>query len=159
KLAKLSWPDPLPVICGFTRAIPYLPISARWAPSPFTSNNSNRKDSIMALTPRPSLKTLFTEQAKATRNRAAAGMFLSSGDAGIAVIVAAAGMDYLVIDPERSPMSVESVQKPLRAIAGYESIPVVRVPENDPHVIKQFLDLGARSLIVPMSFTPDDARK
>src|SRR5699024_10409061 len=47
----------------------------------------------------------------------------------------------------------------LRAIAGYESIPVVRVPENDTHVIKQFLDLGAQSLIVPMIFTPDDARK
>src|SRR5699024_1578210 len=42
---------------------------------------------------------------------------------------------------------------------GYESIPVVRVPENYAHVINQCLDLGAQSLIVPMIFTPDDARK
>lgn len=113
----------------------------------------------MTLTPRPSLKTLFTEQAKSTRNRAAAGMFLSSGDAGIAEIVAGAGMDYLLIDAEHSPMSLESVQNQLRTIAGYDSIPVVRVPENDTRIIKQFLDLGAQSLIVPMIFTADDARK
>ncbi|MDN6521553.1 MAG: aldolase/citrate lyase family protein, partial [Yaniella sp.] len=113
----------------------------------------------MALTPRPSFKTLFTDAAKHDRNRAAAGMFLSSGDAGIAEIVAGAGMDYLLIDAEHSPLSLESVQDQLRAIAGYDSIPVVRVPENDARIIKQHLDLGAQSLIVPMIFTVDDAAK
>ncbi|MDN5782684.1 MAG: HpcH/HpaI aldolase/citrate lyase family protein [Luteimonas sp.] len=113
----------------------------------------------MALTPRPSFKTLFTDAAKHDRHRAAAGMFLSSGDAGIAEIVAGAGMDYLLIDAEHSPLSLESVQDQLRAIAGYDSIPVVRVPENDALIIKQYLDLGAQSLIVPMIFTVDDAAK
>lgn len=113
----------------------------------------------MALTPRPSFKTLFTHEAKNARNRAAAGMFLSSGDAGIAEIAAGAGMDYLLIDAEHSPLSLESVQDQLRAIAGYDSIPVVRVPENDARIIKQYLDLGAQSLIVPMIFTVDDAAK
>ncbi|OAV61237.1 HpcH/HpaI aldolase family protein [Enteractinococcus helveticum] len=112
----------------------------------------------MALTPRPSLKTLFTSEAKTARNRAAAGMFLSSGDAGIAEIVAGAGMDYLLIDAEHSPLSLESVQAQLRAIAAYDSIPVVRIPENNTTLIKQYLDLGAQSLIIPMIFTPDDAR-
>lgn len=113
----------------------------------------------MALTPRPSFKTLFTAEAKTQRNRAAAGMFLSSGDAGIAEIVAGAGMDYLLIDAEHSPLSLESVQDQLRAIAGYEPIPVVRIPENNTTLIKQYLDLGAQSLIIPMIFTPDDARR
>lgn len=113
----------------------------------------------MALTPRPSFKTLFTETATGQRGRPAAGMFLSSGDAGIAEIIAGAGMDYLLIDAEHSPLSLESVQAQLRVIAGYDPIPVVRVPQNDATVIKQYLDLGAQSLIVPMIFTPDDARK
>lgn len=113
----------------------------------------------MALTPRPSFKTLFTDHAKTQRNRAAAGMFLSSGDAGIAEIAAGAGMDYLLIDAEHSPLSLESVQEQLRAIAGYDSIPMVRIPENNTTLIKQYLDLGAQSLLVPMIFTPDDARK
>lgn len=113
----------------------------------------------MALTPRPSFKTLFTTTATAQRGRPAAGMFLSSGDAGIAEIVAGAGMDYLLIDAEHSPLSLESVQAQLRVIAGYDPIPVVRVPQNDATVIKQYLDLGAQSLIIPMIFTPDDARQ
>ena len=113
----------------------------------------------MALTPRPSFKSLFTDEAKARRNRAAAGMFLSSGDAGIAEIAAGAGMDYLLIDAEHSPLTLESVQHQLRALAGYESIPVVRIPENNTTLIKQYLDLGAQSLVIPMIFTPDDARK
>lgn len=113
----------------------------------------------MALTPRPSFKTLFTPEAQEERNRAAAGMFLSSGDATIAEIVAGAGMDYLLIDAEHSPLSLESVQNQLRAIAGYDPIPVVRVPENDSRMIKQFLDLGAQSLVVPMIFTADDASR
>lgn len=112
----------------------------------------------MALTPRPSFKTLFTPQARTARNRAAAGMFLSSGDAGIAEIVAGAGMDYLIIDAEHSPLSLASVQHQLRAIAGYAPIPVVRLPENNTVLIKQYLDLGAQSLIIPLIFTPDDAR-
>ena len=98
----------------------------------------------MALTPRPSFKTLFTDEAKAQRNRAAAGVFLASGDAGIAEIVAGAGLDYLLIDAEHSPMNLESVQNQLRAIAGYAPIPVVRIPENNTTLIKQYLDLGAQ---------------
>src|SRR5699024_8419827 len=100
----------------------------------------------MALTPRPSFKTLFSDAAKHDRNRAAAGMFLSSGDAGIAELVAGAGMDCLPIDAARSPLRLESVQDQLRAIAGYDSIPLVRVPENDARIIKQYLVLGAQSL-------------
>src|SRR5690625_6991309 len=117
------------------KAIPSSPNSVRWAASAFSSNNpalpSPQGLSPMTLTPRPSFKTLFTDEAKSQRNRAAAGMFLSSGAAGIAEIAAGAGMDYLLIDAEHSPMSLESVQSQLRAIAGYDSIPVVRIPENN----------------------------
>src|SRR5699024_12778469 len=62
-------------------------------------------------------------------------------------------------DTAPSPTSLVSAPTQLPVIAGYESTPVVRVPENDTHLIKQFLDLGAQSLIVPMIFTPDAARK
>ncbi len=33
---------------------------------------------------------------------------------------------------------------------GYPVVPVVRPPVNDPVIIKQFLDLGVQSLIIPM---------
>ncbi|MGO1181452.1 MAG: HpcH/HpaI aldolase family protein [Micrococcaceae bacterium] len=111
----------------------------------------------LRLSPTPSLKDLFTPQARAARNRPVAGMFVSSGDSNAAEICAGAGFDYLLIDGEHSPLSLESIQAQLRTIAAYPTLSVVRVPENDARLIKQYLDLGAQSLIVPMVDTPEDA--
>jgi 4-hydroxy-2-oxoheptanedioate aldolase len=97
------------------------------------------------LAAQPSFKDLFAEA-----RRPIAGMFVCSGDAGIAEICAGAGLDYLLIDGEHGAMGLESVQSQLRAIAGYPTLAVVRVPFNDPVLIKQYLDTGAQSLIVPM---------
>lgn len=106
------------------------------------------------LYPVPSFKDLFTPDA-----RTIVGMFLDSGDAGIAEICASSGLDYLIIDAEHGPNNLESVLAQLRAINGYTAVPVVRVPANDPVIIKQVLDLGAQSLIVPMVDNADEARQ
>jgi len=82
--------------------------------------------------------------------RPCVGIFLCSGDETVAEICAGAGLDYLLIDAEHGAMGLETVQRQLRTIAAYPTIPVVRVPENDASLIKQYLDAGAQSLIVPM---------
>ncbi len=87
------------------------------------------------------------------------GMFVSSGDPTAAEICAGAGFDYLLIDGEHSPLSLEAILAQLRAIAAYPTLPVVRVPDNDEALIKQYLDLGAQSLIVPMVDSAEDARR
>lgn len=109
------------------------------------------------MTPRPSFRDLFTADAVAARNRTAAGMFISSGDPTITEICASSGMDFLLLDAEHSPLTLETVQAQLRTIAAFHPVPVVRVPANDTVLIKQYLDLGAQSLIIPMIFTPEDA--
>ncbi|MEX5234811.1 HpcH/HpaI aldolase/citrate lyase family protein [Kocuria arenosa] len=110
------------------------------------------------LEPQPSLKDLFTTTARAGRNgRPAAGMFVSSGDPSSTEICASAGLDYLLIDAEHSPLGLETVQAQLRAMAGYSVVPVVRVPALDAVLVKQFLDLGAQSLVIPMVDSAEDA--
>lgn len=94
---------------------------------------------------RPSFRSLITDS-----GRPVAGMFLCSGDAGAAEICAGSGLDYLIIDAEHGPLGLEAILAQLRAVAGYPTAAVVRVPANDPVIIKQVLDLGAQSLIVPM---------
>nr|WP_275438818.1 HpcH/HpaI aldolase/citrate lyase family protein [Micrococcus flavus] len=97
------------------------------------------------------VRDLFTPEARAARGgRPAAGMFLSSGDCTAAEICAGAGLDYLLIDGEHAPLSLESVLAQLRTIAGYGVPAMTRVPALDPVLIKQFLDLGAQTLLVPM---------
>ncbi|MCG7421960.1 HpcH/HpaI aldolase/citrate lyase family protein [Micrococcus sp. ACRRV] len=84
-------------------------------------------------------------------------MFLSSGDVTAAEICAGAGMDYLLIDGEHAPLSLESVLAQLRAVAGYGVPVMTRVPSLDAVLVKQFLDLGAQTLLVPMVDTAEQA--
>lgn len=87
------------------------------------------------------------------------GLFLSSGSETNAEIVASAGFDWLLIDAEHSPYSLETVQALLRTLAAYPAAPVVRIPANDTALIKQYLDLGAQNLMVPMVHTPQLAQQ
>jgi 4-hydroxy-2-oxoheptanedioate aldolase len=81
---------------------------------------------------------------------AAAGMWVCSGSPLVAEICAGSGLDWLLIDMEHAPNGLESVLAQLQAIAAYPIAPMVRVPVNDPVVIKRVLDLGASNLLVPM---------
>ena len=93
----------------------------------------------------------------ATRTRALAGMWVCSGSPLMAEIIAGSGLDWLMIDAEHSPLGLESIQLQLQAAAPYPATAVVRLPVNDPVLIRQYLDLGAQSLIVPMVNTAEEA--
>jgi 4-hydroxy-2-oxoheptanedioate aldolase len=83
-------------------------------------------------------------------DRPRVGMWVTSGSALVAEICAGSGLDWLLIDMEHAPNGLESVLAQLQAIAAYPTTPLVRVPVNDPVVIKQVLDLGAQNILVPM---------
>lgn len=100
----------------------------------------------------PSLK-----DALATTDRPLAGIWVCSGSPLVAELCAGAGLDWVMIDAEHSPNGLESVLAQLQAVQASDSIPVVRPPVNDVVVIKQYLDLGAQSLLIPMVHTAEDA--
>ncbi|WP_308014883.1 HpcH/HpaI aldolase family protein [Nocardia coffeae] len=95
----------------------------------------------------------------ATSARPLAGMWVCSGSALIAEICAGSGLDWLLIDMEHGPSGLESVLAQLQSIAAYPISPVVRVASDDPVLIKQVLDLGARNLLVPMVSSAEQARR
>jgi 4-hydroxy-2-oxoheptanedioate aldolase len=102
--------------------------------------------------PDPSLK-----DALASSDRPLVGMWVCSGSALMAEICAGAGLDAVLIDGEHSPNGLESVLAQLQAVRSYPVTAVVRPPVNDAVVIKQYLDLGVQSLLVPMVHTAADA--
>lgn len=106
----------------------------------------------------PSFKDLFSPAAQQNSDAPVTGLFVCSGDAGVAEICAGAGFDYLLIDGEHAPLSLQNIQNQLRTVAAYPTLALVRVPSNHEVTIKQYLDLGAQSLLVPMVDTADDAR-
>ena len=86
------------------------------------------------------------------------GLWLSMADAYLAEVAATARFDWLLIDGEHAPNDLRSTLAALQAIAPYPSHPVVRVPQGDTALIKQVLDIGAKSLLVPMVDTAEQAR-
>ena len=86
------------------------------------------------------------------------GFFVSLADPVAAEIAAGAGFDVVVIDAEHGPNDLRTILGQLQAIAGTGSEAAVRVPDDDPTFIKRVLDLGARTLIVPMVETVQQAR-
>lgn len=67
-----------------------------------------------------------------------------------AEICAGAGFDWLLIDAEHAPNDLPLVLAQLQAVTPYPVEPVVRLPTGDPVLIKQYLDIGVRTLLVPM---------
>ena len=67
-------------------------------------------------------------------------------------------LDFVWIDAEHNPFSLETIQGHVMATKGTNTTPLVRVPWNDPVLIKQVLDLGAAGVIVPMIRTAEEAR-
>ncbi|WP_127792830.1 HpcH/HpaI aldolase/citrate lyase family protein [Agromyces sp. LHK192] len=99
--------------------------------------------------------TLAQRIAEASRPQI--GMWVCSGSPLVAEIVAGSGVDWVLIDAEHAPNGLESVQAQLQAVAAYPVAPVVRVPFGDTVLIKQFLDLGAQNLLVPMVDSAEQA--
>lgn len=105
--------------------------------------------------PLPVTPTL--RDALAAAERPLAGMWVCSGSPLVAEICAGSGLDWLLIDMEHAPNGLESVLAHLQAVAAYPVVPLVRVPGYLPVMIKQVLDLGAQSILMPMVDTAEQA--
>lgn len=85
------------------------------------------------------------------------GLWVGLADANAAEALAGCGYDWLVLDGEHAPNDVRSVLAQLRAVAPYPVHPVVRPVQGDVALVKQYLDIGAQTLLVPMIDTPEQA--
>jgi 4-hydroxy-2-oxoheptanedioate aldolase len=91
------------------------------------------------------------------RNEKLIGLWLSLADSYGAEICASTGFQWVLIDGEHAPNDVRSMLAQLQAVAAYPVQPVLRPVAGDPALIKQLLDLGAQTLLVPMVDTPEQA--
>lgn len=69
------------------------------------------------------------------------------------------GYDWLLVDGEHAPVSLHDAMAHCRAIAATPTIPIVRLLWNDPLLIKQHLDAGIATMMLPFVQTPDEARR
>ncbi|GEQ77002.1 2,4-dihydroxyhept-2-ene-1,7-dioic acid aldolase [Comamonas testosteroni] len=86
------------------------------------------------------------------------GLWLSMAAPYLAEAAATTGYDWLLIDGEHAPNDLRSTLAALQAVAPHPAQPVVRVVEGSTALIKQMLDIGVKTLLVPMVDTADQAR-
>ncbi len=87
------------------------------------------------------------------------GLWLSTADAYLAEVSATAGFDWLLIDGEHAPNDLCGMLGQLQAIAPYASQAIIRPVVGDSALIKQLLDIGAQTLLVPMVESAQQARE
>lgn len=85
------------------------------------------------------------------------GLWVGLADANAAEALAPCGFDWLLLDGEHAPNTVRTVLDQLRAVAPYPVHAVVRPVQGDVALIKQYLDVGAQTLLVPMIDTAEQA--
>ncbi|MBK5144482.1 4-hydroxy-2-oxoheptanedioate aldolase [Budviciaceae bacterium BWR-B9] len=86
------------------------------------------------------------------------GLWLGLCSPYSAELLASSGFDWLLIDGEHAPNDLQTILSQLQAVAPYASQPVVRPPWNDPVRVKQLLDIGAQTLLLPMVQSAEEAQ-
>ena len=64
--------------------------------------------------------------------------------------LAYSGFDWILLDGEHAPLTVSDAMSHLRTLDGKAIAPIVRLPWNDSVLLKQYLDAGARTIMLPM---------
>lgn len=85
------------------------------------------------------------------------GLWAALADPYVTELLCTAGFDWLLIDNEHAPNDIRSTLAQLQAVGAYPSHPVVRPVRSDSALIKQLLDIGAQTLLLPMIDTAQQA--
>jgi len=85
------------------------------------------------------------------------GLWVALADAYVAEVLATTGFDWLLLDAEHAPNDLRTVLAQLQAAAAYPVHPIVRPVSGDKALLKQYLDIGVQTLLIPMVDTPEQA--
>jgi 2-keto-3-deoxy-L-rhamnonate aldolase RhmA len=77
---------------------------------------------------------------------------------GIGRIAAAAGAEFVIFDMEHTGWSVETIRMLIATTRAADTVPMVRVPATQYHLLSRPLDVGAMGLMVPMVEDAEQAR-
>lgn len=90
-------------------------------------------------------------------DRALIGLWQALAHPYPAEICAGAGFDWLLFDGEHAPNDIPSLLAQLQAVAAYPVHAVARPPVGTTALLKQYLDIGFQTLLVPFVETPQQA--
>lgn len=96
---------------------------------------------------------------KLRKNDPTIGSWITLASPSVAEIMGRAGFDWLTVDMEHSAITMRDAQQLIQVIGSAGCVPLVRVGDNDPNLIKRVMDAGAGGVIVPMVNSREDAQR
>jgi 2-keto-3-deoxy-L-rhamnonate aldolase RhmA len=89
----------------------------------------------------------------------AIGVTIGVNSVDVAAHAANLGFDFLWIEMEHSPITLETLRNIVLATRGLKAVPFARVPVNELWTAKRVLDAGVLGVIFPFTSTPQLARQ
>ena len=101
--------------------------------------------------------TRMTEIFREKLKTRAVGIFSKTSDPAFIEVMGYAGLDYVIIDLEHGPNTIQTAQNLIRAAQVSGIFPIIRVKENCDSVMGEALDIGAGGLQIPQITTKSEA--
>jgi len=87
------------------------------------------------------------------------GATITVASAEVAAQAAGMGFDFVWIEMEHSPITLETARNMILATRGLKALPFIRVPVNELWMAKRALDAGAIGVVFPFTSTPELAKQ
>lgn len=92
-----------------------------------------------------------------SKGRQLVGIWSMLNSATVVEGLAYSGFDWILIDGEHSPVSLQDAISHLRILDGKAPAPIIRLVWNDHVLLKQYLDAGATTIMLPYIESARDA--
>src|SRR3954468_18660227 len=100
-----------------------------------------------------------TVKEKLKNNESVFGATITLNNVEVAAQAANLGFDFLWLEMEHAPLSLETVRNIVLATRGLPAVPLARPPTNELWTAKRLLDTGVLGIIFPFTRTPELARQ
>src|SRR6266404_3118286 len=87
------------------------------------------------------------------------GLVITGNNVEVAALAAGLGFDFIWLEMEHAPISLETVRNIVLATRGLPAVPFARPPVNELWTAKRLLDSGVLGVIFPFTRTPELARQ
>jgi 4-hydroxy-2-oxoheptanedioate aldolase len=85
------------------------------------------------------------------------GLWQALANSYTAEICARTGFDWLLFDMEHAPNTMQTMLTQIQAVTPFDVAPIARIASAEPVAIKQLLDMGFSTILVPMIEDADQA--
>ncbi len=116
---------------------------------------------LLMMVPNMDAQTLWENPVKKLlrEGKPVIGATITIPSADLAAQAASIGFDFLWIEMEHSPITLETARNMIMVTRGLKAVPFTRVPVNELWTAKRVLDIGSLGVMFPFTSTPELARQ